>query len=49
MDRTYDVQLPPYWYQWTWWIRVIGELDWLGWAVPAEARANVERAALLHS
>ena len=49
MDRTYDVQLPPYWYQWTWWIRVIGELDWLGWAVPAEARANVEHAALLHS
>ena len=49
MDRTYDVQLPPYWYQWTSWIRVIGELDWLGWAVPAEARANVEHPALHHS
>ena len=39
IDKAYAVQLPPAWYQWTAWITFIGELDWLGWAVPAEARS----------
>ncbi|KAL3921676.1 MAG: hypothetical protein SGPRY_004821, partial [Prymnesium sp.] len=36
LDSTYNIGLPSVWFEWTSFLRSIGEIDWLSWLLPAD-------------